>query len=57
METTMDVDVLELWTNTVARMPIIKPQMGLFNRVLSANTSPASLPDELKKTDMKESRY
>ena len=53
----MDVDVLELWTNTVARMPIIKPQMGLFNRVLSANTSPASLPDELKKTDMKESRY
>ncbi len=43
MVTTMDVVVLELWSNAVATTPIIKPHRGLLSRGL-LKAAPASLP-------------
>lgn len=40
MVTMMDVDVLELCTRTVARMPIINPATGLHSNALLVNTPP-----------------
>lgn len=40
MVTMIDDDVLELWTSTVARTPIIRPAIGFCRRVLSENAEP-----------------
>jgi len=40
--TMMDVEVLELCTRTVARMPIIRPATGLPSNALFVNTPPRS---------------
>lgn len=40
MVTMIDDDVLELWTSTVARTPIIRPAIGFCSRVLSENAEP-----------------
>jgi len=40
MEMTMEVNVLEDWTDTVPKMPIIKPKTGLEKRESSENNSP-----------------
>lgn len=44
MLTTMDEEVLELWTNTVTRTPITRPATGLDNTTLSWKISPAAFP-------------
>ena len=38
--TTIEVDVLELCSSTVARTPIIRPAIGFFISSLDANASP-----------------
>lgn len=40
----MDVEVLELWTNTVTRMPTTSPATGLDKMALSLKMSPATFP-------------
>jgi hypothetical protein len=41
-DTMTDVHVEELWTRTVKRMAIIRPTIGLANRVLLWNIVPRS---------------
>lgn len=40
MVTMIDEEVLELWTSTVAKTPIIKPAIGFCKRLLSENAEP-----------------
>ncbi len=47
--TIMDVEVLELWTRTVTRMPTTSPATGLDKMALSWKMSPATLPDKRTK--------
>lgn len=42
--TTMEVEVLELWTRTVTSIPTTSPATGLENTLLFLNMSPATLP-------------
>jgi hypothetical protein len=50
IETTMDVDVDELCTITVANNPSIRPAIGLERIALSVNALPVILPNyNLKK--------
>ena len=57
----MDVEVEELWTSTVARMPIITPDMGLSttSNILALSFPPRSLkpvpirPRQTKKSHMR----
>lgn len=44
METMMEVDVEELCTRTVHKMPSIRPAMGLLNSTVLVMASPAALP-------------
>lgn len=44
METVMDVEVEELCTRTVARIPIISPAIGFCISSLCPRASPANLP-------------
>lgn len=44
MLTTMDEDVLELWTMTVTSTPITSPATGFANTTLSWKISPAAFP-------------
>lgn len=46
MLTTMDVEVLELWTSTVTRIPTTSPATGLDRMALSLKISPATFPEE-----------
>ena len=41
---TIDVEVDEDWTNTVTRMPMMNPVIGLLRNDSSENISPAVLP-------------
>ncbi len=53
IETTMDVDVDELCTITVANNPSIRPAIGLERIALSVNALPVILPNyNLKKKSM-----
>lgn len=49
----IDVDVLELCTNTVTRTPIIKPHIGLANNDFCENNPPADFPPRSRKDDVK----
>lgn len=40
----MDVEVEELWTNTVTRIPTTSPATGLDRMAFSWKISPATLP-------------
>lgn len=44
MLTTMEEDVLELWTSTVTSTPMTSPATGLDSTTLSLKMSPAILP-------------
>lgn len=44
MLTMMEVEVLELWTRTVTRIPTTRPATGLERIALSLKMSPATLP-------------
>ena len=62
MATTIDVDVDELCTKTVASKPITTPATGFDNTDVSVNTSPAFLPPrrrnaELRKLSEQMKRY
>ncbi len=46
IETTIDVDVEELWTITVANNPTINPASGLERMAPSEKTLPVILPNE-----------
>ena len=46
MDTTMDVDVDELWTMTVAKRPSIRPAIGFDRTAPSVNALPVILPNE-----------
>ena len=48
MLTTIDVVVEELCSNTVPRIPIIRPATGLDRISFSPNALPAALPGEQK---------
>jgi len=48
IDTTIDVEVEELCTNTVASTPIMSPAIGLLNILLSLNTFPAAFPVAIK---------
>lgn len=48
MLTTMDVEVLELCTSTVTRIPTTRPATGLDRMALSLKMSPATFPAEHK---------
>lgn len=50
MLTTMDVEVLELCTSTVTRIPTTRPATGLDRMALSLKMSPATFPEEHKPT-------
>lgn len=44
MLTTMEEEVLELWTITVTNTPMTSPATGLASTILSLKISPAALP-------------
>lgn len=44
---TIDVDVEELWTRTVARTPIMSPATGFDNSLSFWNVLPAVLPEKV----------
>lgn len=46
MLTMMDVEVLELCTSTVTRIPTTSPATGLDRMALSLKMSPATFPEE-----------
>ena len=56
MATTIDVDVLELWTSTVTRTPIMRPHTGLLSRKWSLSTSPAASPPSKRKAELRKSK-
>lgn len=49
MVTTIDVEVLELCSKTVARIPIIKPLIGLRNILLLERTLPRKIKISTRK--------
>ena len=51
----MDVVVDELWTRTVARMPIIRPATGLLRILFEAKASPAAFPPNSRKALLRKS--
>ena len=53
--TTMEVVVDELWTRTVARMPIIRPATGLLRISVEAKASPAAFPPNKRKALLRKS--
>ena len=53
--TTMEVVVDELWTSTVARMPIIRPATGLLRISFEAKASPAAFPPNKRKALLRKS--
>ena len=55
IETTMEVVVDELWTRTVAKMPIIRPATGLLRISLEAKASPAAFPPNRRKALLRKS--
>lgn len=56
MVTTMEVDVEELWTSTVASTPIMSPTTGFLSRSLSLKTLPACLPPSSLKEVLRRSK-
>ena len=62
MATTMEVDVDELWTRTVANKPITTPATGFERTDFSVKTSPACFPPrrrnaELRKLNEQTNKY
>lgn len=57
--TMMDVEVEELWTNTVTSIPTTSPATGLERMAFSWKTSPATLPgiERQIKRDRRECRF
>lgn len=55
IDTTIEVVVEELWTRTVARMPIIRPATGLLRILFEANASPAAFPPSNRKALLRKS--
>ena len=55
IETTMEVVVDELWTRTVAKMPIIRPATGLLRMSFEAKASPAAFPPNRRKALLRKS--
>ena len=55
IETTMEVVVDELWTRTVAKMPIIRPATGLLRISFEAKASPAAFPPNKRKALLRKS--
>ena len=55
IDTTMEVVVDELWTRTVAKMPIIRPATGLLRISLEAKASPAAFPPNRRKALLRKS--
>ena len=55
IDTTMEVVVDELWTRTVAKMPIIRPATGLLRISLEAKASPAAFPPNSRKALLRKS--
>jgi len=55
MVTTMDVDVLELCTSTVARTPIIRPATGLLSNSLFEKAAPAARPPTRRNAELRKS--
>ena len=55
IETTMEVVVDELWTRTVAKMPIIRPATGLLRISFEAKASPAAFPPNRRKALLRKS--
>ena len=55
IETTIEVVVDELWTRTVARIPIIKPATGLLKILFEAKASPAAFPPSNRKALLRKS--
>ena len=51
----MEVVVDELWTRTVARMPIIRPATGLLRISFEAKASPAAFPPNRRKALLRKS--
>lgn len=49
----MEVEVEELWTNTVTSIPTTSPATGLDSMAFSWNISPATLPDREGQRDRK----
>lgn len=46
MVTTIDEEVLELWTRSVTSIPITRPARGFDSTVFSWKMSPAALPEK-----------
>ena len=55
IDTTMEVVADELWTRTVANMPIIRPATGLLRISLEAKASPAAFPPNRRKALLRKS--
>ena len=55
IDTTMEVVVDELWTRTVAKMPIIRPATGLLRISFEAKASPAAFPPNRRKALLRKS--
>ena len=55
IETTMEVVVDELWTRTVAKIPIIRPATGLLRISFEAKASPAAFPPNKRKALLRKS--
>ena len=53
MATTMEVDVEELWTRTVASKPMTTPATGFERTEVSVKTSPACLPPKSRKAELR----
>jgi len=51
--TIMEVEVDELWTSTVAKIPTTSPATGLDSTALSWKMSPATLPGQICRRDTK----
>ena len=51
----MEVVVDELWTRTVAKMPIIRPATGLLRMSFEAKASPAAFPPNRRKALLRKS--
>jgi hypothetical protein len=62
METTIEVDVDELWTTTVAKRPSINPAIGFESMAPSVKSLPVILPEkrcnaQVKKTFLESNSY
>ena len=56
MLTTIDVVVDELCTNTVAKIPIMRPATGLLRILFDAKASPAAFPPNNRKALLRKSK-